>query len=181
MEAAVPKVIRTSRLLLRPYEEADAELLRPILADSGTYLSDWLPPHVWEVVPIETLRERLSNYADLFMQNVEWRYGAFSLDGRELLGSVGLFLRNGSGRVPFGQADRAEVGYWIRKDRSGEGLATEGTVAMIDVARRLPGIAQIEIRCSVRNAASSAIPRRLGFHLADPAAEDDLQVWVTNA
>jgi len=175
----VPRFIRTQRLAIRPYQAADADVLQPILAASGDYLSAWLPAHVWEPVAIDELRGRLSKYAELFDDDVEWRYAVLDAASGELLGSVGLFPRDGQRRVPFADADRLEIGYWIRKDRSGEGLATEATRAVLDVAKTLTGITKAEIRCDSRNVASAVIPQRLGFSLDGVAPKEDgeLQIW----
>jgi RimJ/RimL family protein N-acetyltransferase len=56
-----------------------------------------------------------------------------------------------------------EIGYWIRASRSGEGLGTEATAALARVGIELCGAGRIEIRVDPENAASLAIPRKLGF------------------
>jgi RimJ/RimL family protein N-acetyltransferase len=177
--SVVPPVVHTERLLIRSYRESDADQLRPILASSGDYLSAWLPKHVWEPVPVEELSGRLARYAELFDDDIEWRYAVLDSSGRELIGSVGLFPRDEARRVPYEEADRVEIGYWIRKDHSGQGLATEASRAMLEVARSLAGIERVEIRCDARNGASAAVPKKLGFSLskAPRQTKDELQVW----
>ena len=60
-------------------------------------------------------------------------------------------------------ADAFEIGYWIRVSRAGEGLGTEATAALARVGIELCGAGRIEIRVDPENAASLAIPRKLGF------------------
>ena len=180
MTVAVPELLHTDRLLLRPYRVDDAERLRPILVANVDHLQDWLPRHVWEPVDLPELRKRLTGYATAFAENTEWRYAVLTLDGTEIVGSAGLFPRDPTARVAFAKADRVETGYWIRQDRCGLGYATEVTRAMIELARSLPGVGMIEIRCNAVNAASVAVPRRLGFRLATSGRDDAgaLQVWT---
>jgi RimJ/RimL family protein N-acetyltransferase len=178
----VPEEIRTERLLLRPYRADDAERLRPVLVANVNHLRSWLPTHVWELIDLPELEDRLRGYAMAFETNVEWRYAVLSHDQHEMVGSVCLFPRDAGGRVPLAGADRAEIGYWIRRDLCGRGYATELTKALIDVARALPGVGSIEIRCNAQNAPSAAVPRRLGFDLVVPGVGDGegngSQLWV---
>jgi ribosomal-protein-serine acetyltransferase len=59
-------------------------------------------------------------------------------------------------------------------------LATEASRAAMNLALGLAGIARLTIRCDERNAASAAIPRRLGLHLTDARAESTgrIQIWA---
>ncbi|HEX9166298.1 MAG TPA: GNAT family N-acetyltransferase [Gemmatimonadales bacterium] len=176
----VPTVIRTERLLLRPFLAEDAPALLPVLEANQAHLSPWIPEHVWRPVPLPDLASRLEGNAVAFAADQEWRYAILSPDGTTMIGEVDLFPRAASGRVPYPEADRAEIGYWLRADMAGRGLATEAAQAMLDVARSLPRITQVVIRCDERNAPSGAVPRRLGFAMTDTEVDgpDLLQVWT---
>ncbi len=185
-DAPVPRELCSARLLLRPWRGSDAEALAPILVANHAHLSPWIPRRVWEAAPVPLLTERLEGFAAEFAAMREWRYAMFALDDGRLLGEVALFPRGASGRVPYPDADRGEIGYWLRQDATGTGLATEAAAAILQLAASLPAFTKVEIRCDARNAASSAIPQRLGFTLA--ATVDDssagavepvmLQVWA---
>jgi RimJ/RimL family protein N-acetyltransferase len=181
----VPTEYHTARLVLRRWCADDAVRLQPILEANVAHLKPWIPSRVAEPASIERLGERLAGFASAFDEGREWRYGIFTRDVHELLGEVGLFPRAATGRVPFELADRLEIGYFLRNDATGQGFATEAAQGALEIAMAL-GVSRIEIRCDERNAASAAVPRRLGFQLADtlvepPAAPDDapsrLQVW----
>ena len=176
----VPDTIRTERLLLRPFRAEDAFALLPVLEANQAHLSRWIPEHVWRPVPLPELAARLDGFAAAFVADREWRYAMLSPDGGTMIGEVDLFPRAESGRVPYPQADRAEIGYWLCADMSGLGLATEAARAMLDVARSLPRVRQAMIRCDQLNAPSGAVPRRLGFALTGTEADgsDLLQVWT---
>lgn len=181
----VPPEHRTARLLLRRWCANDAVRLQPILEANVAHLKPWIPWRVAEPAPVERLRERLDGFASAFDEGREWRYGIFTRDTHQLLGEVGLFPRAATGRVPFEAADRLEIGYFLRNDATGQGFATEAARAALEIAMAL-GITRVEIRCDERNVPSAAVPRRLGFQLADTlvepqAAPEDapsrLQVW----
>ena len=158
-------------MVLRPWRGDDAELLLPVLEANQTHLGPWIPRRVAEPVPIAELAERLSQFGVDFEEEREWRYALFTPDEATVLGDVGLYPRNAEGRVAFAGADRVEVGYWLRADMTGRGLATEAARAVLDVAAFLGVFGHVEIRCDARNAPSIAVPRRLGFaHTASQVA-----------
>jgi RimJ/RimL family protein N-acetyltransferase len=186
MSPSVPLLLRSARLLLRPWRAEDAPSLSPILEANQAHLSPWIPPHVWRPAPIPALVERLAGFAAAFADDREWRYGLFGLDDSRLLGEVALFPRAASGRVPFAEADHVEIGYWLRADATGAGLATEAAQAALGIAAALPGLSHVEIRCDPRNVPSAAVPRRLGFDLSRTieqtatasGSSSSLQVWT---
>lgn len=180
-----PNEFQTARLLLRRWCADDAVHLHPILEANEAHLKPWIPWRVAEPAPVERLRERLSGFESAFDEGREWRYAIFTRGARELVGEVGLFPRAATGRVPFALADRLEIGYFLRKDATGQGFAAEAAQGALDIAMAL-GVLRVEIRCDERNLPSAAVPRRLGFRLVDtlhePAAATGgvpvrLQVW----
>ena len=172
----VPTEIRSSRFVLRPWRADDAPALLPVLEANWEHLGPWIPARVATPVPLPELAARLAGFAAEFDADREWRYGMFAPDGRGVLGEVGLYPRATTGRVPYSDADRVELGYWLRSDATGQGLITEASRALLAVAATLPHLSHVEIRCDARNAPSAAIPKRLGFTLAEEPAE--MQVWV---
>lgn len=175
----VPTSIRTQRLYMRPWQADDARELLPILQVSGEHLR-WIPERISAPAPIDELSQRLRQFGDDFAASREFRYAVFTLGEGVLQGEAALFARNQTARVPLAEADRVEIGYWLRPEATGHGYATEAAHTLVDVARKLNGITRVEIRCDARNGASAAIPRRLGFTLlahgtdADPHA----MLWV---
>jgi RimJ/RimL family protein N-acetyltransferase len=176
----VPHSIRTERLLLRPFRADDAPALLPLLESNQDHLSRWIPEHVWRPVPLPELAVRLDGFAAAFTEDRAWRYAVLSSDGTTMLGEVDLFPRAAAGRVSYAESDRAEIGYWLRADWSGRGLATEAARAMLDVARSLPRIDHVLIRCDELNTASCAVPARLGFSRTGTERDgaDVLEIWT---
>jgi len=186
MGLVVPIEIRTERLSLRPWRAEDAQALHGILVANYEHLAPWIPARVATPAIVPLLAERLAAFGAEFEADREWRFAMLTSDERTILGEVDLFPRSATGRVALPDADRAEIGYWIRADETGRGFVTEAVVAIVDVARRTGRFNHLEIRCDARNAPSAAVPRRLGFELAtttdEPPASPDsagvqLQIW----
>jgi RimJ/RimL family protein N-acetyltransferase len=184
----VPTELHTPRLLLRPWTADDAQGLHPVLASNWEHLGPWIPARVATPAPVPELAQRLAGFAADFVADREWRYGIFATSGHAVLGELGLFPRDATGRVPYAHADRAELGYWLRSDMTGRGLVTEGARAVLEMAATLPHISHIEIRCDARNIPSAAIPQRLEFVLSatvehpavtptEPASQT--QIWTS--
>lgn len=175
----VPRELRTERLVLRPFDAGDAPELLPLLETNVDHLSRWIPEHVWRPLPLDELATRLSGFAENFGADRQWRYAIRLIDDDTLVGEVDLFTRSAAGRVPYPEADRAEIGYWVRADYTGRGLATEAARAMLALAASLPRIEHVVIRCDALNAPSGAVPQRLGFALTDSEQDgaDTLHVW----
>jgi len=184
----LPPEIRTDRLVLRPWREQDAPALCPILETNFDHLGPWIPARVSTPAPVPDLERRLAGFASDFAGDREWRYALHSRDdeGEQLLGEAALFPRSATQRVPFSEADRVELGYWIRRDATGQGFIGEASRALVALAASIGEFSCVEIRCDARNAPSAAIPRRLGFGLArtieSPSVTPDapavqLQVW----
>ena len=149
-----PYRIVTERLALRCFDPADARLLTDAVNTSLESLRPWMP---WAQAPasVATTMERLRGFRAKFDLGQDAIYGAFSPDESELVGSAGLHPRVGSGGL--------EIGYWIRTSRTGAGLATEVAAALTRVAIEICGVDRVEIHVDPGNAASLAVPRRLGY------------------
>ena len=90
-------------------------------------------------------------------------YGIFQ--GGVPVGGSNLKLTQGS--------DAVEIGYWVHPRYVCQGIATRASRALaFAVLETFPGSA-VEIRHDVRNIASAAIPRRLGFAQVSSHEVDD--------
>lgn len=164
----IPEALQTERLHLRCWRGDDAHLLLPILEVNADHLLAWIPPQVGTPAPLPDLILRLHGFAAAFHADREWRYAIFSADDHALLGEASLFARSAEGRVPLAEADRLEIGYWLRADATGRGYATEAARALLELSNSIPEVTRVEIRCDARNRPSAAVPERLGFRLTSP-------------
>jgi RimJ/RimL family protein N-acetyltransferase len=171
----IPETIRTPRLLLRPWRATDAAALLPVLEANVAHIGPWIPAHVSTPVPLSELAERLARFGDDFAAGRAFRFAMLTPDAKRIVGEADLFPRNSTGRVPLAAGDHVELGYWLDAAVTGQGLATEATGALFDLAAELPGMTRVEIHCDAANERSAAIPRRLGFELVKVDAKD--QIW----
>ena len=147
--AAAPRAIDTPRLVLRPPEFADCELILE------RYASD---PEVTRYLGWPRHRTIDDTRAFVEFSRHEWQrwpagpYLAWSRDGR-LLGGTGL---------AFETPTRAATGYVLARDAWGCGLATEALAAMTALAGRL-GVRRLYALCHVAHEASWRVLERGGF------------------
>ena len=176
--ATPPSAIRSARLLIRSWQAGDGPLLKQAIDANLAHLRPWMPWAHDEPSPPDVVEARVRRFAELFASGEDWIYALFSPDGRRVLGGSGLHPRIGPNGL--------EIGYWLDAAHTGRGLASEAAAVLTLVAFELPQVDLVEIRCDPRNIASAAIPRRLGYRLAEvlvadaltPAGEPrDTMVW----
>lgn len=169
-----PARIDADGFVLRPWTPDDAPLLQRAFDESEAHLRAWTPRVIDGKEPGLTLVERLARHAEAFAAGTEWLWGIFAPDERVVLGGCGLYPRIGPGAV--------EIGYWLAQSATGRGIATTATRLLADVAFTAPDVERVEIRAEPRNAASLAVPRRLGFrHVAtepEPSGGVLLMHWA---
>jgi RimJ/RimL family protein N-acetyltransferase len=171
--------IRTPRLLLRCYRVSDAPLLKHAIDSSLDHLRPSMPWIVDEPSPLPVIEARLGTFREQFMTGRDWVYGIFAPGEEEVLGGTGLHPRVGP--------DALEIGYWLRADVTGRGLATEAVAALTTAGFTTFSAKRIEIRCDPRNLRSMGVARRLGYRHVEtligntftPAgAVRDTMVWA---
>ena len=149
-----PYRIVSERLLLRCFDPADAQLSADAVNSSLDELSAWMP---WAQAPVslDASIELLRDFRATFDLGGDAIYGVFSPDESEVVGGAGLHARVAPGGL--------EIGYWIRTSRTGAGLATEAAAVLTRVAIEICRVDRVEIHVDPGNAASLAVPRKLGF------------------
>jgi len=147
--------IETERLVVRCYQPSDAQLLADSVTESVEHLKPWMPWAHNEPQPFSEKLRGVKRFRARFDLDEDYIYGIFNLQESKLLGGTGLHTRLGEKEL--------EIGYWIHKDYTNQGLVTESTAALIKVAFDIIHIHRIEIHCDPSNLASASIPRKLGF------------------
>lgn len=176
--------LRTPRLLLRPWRQHDAEPLSRLIATNLLHLQRWLPWAVQEPEPVEKKRERLAAFRSKFTQRLDLIFGMFDSAQSDsntqdaILGSIGLHMRIGFGA--------AEIGYWVRQDRTRNSFATEAAAALTRFGFEKLNLQRVEVHCDPANIASAGVPQKLGFTkqsvirnrvLTSDSAQRDTEIW----
>lgn len=141
--------LKTARLVLRPFRDADVPALVRELSDREVSRETLTIPHPYSE---ERARE--------FLAGIPQRHAAgkgvvWAIQDSELVGAVGLNLTRAH--------RRAELGYWIAKSRWGKGYATEASRAVLDYGFGTLGLHRIHAQHYVENPASGAVMRKLGM------------------
>jgi RimJ/RimL family protein N-acetyltransferase len=147
--------IVTERLVIRCWDPADAPLAKEAIDSSLEHLREWMPWAHAEPTTLEQKVQLLRLFRGKFDLDQDAVYGIFDREERRVVGGTGMHPRVGD--------DASEIGYWIRSDATGKGLATESTAAVTRVGFEIAGFDRIEIRCDPANVRSAAIPKRLGY------------------
>src|SRR5688500_1560421 len=170
----------TGRLRGRCWEPAAAPTLPGALDENDRHLRQWIPWRREEPRPLAGTLKKLRHARATFDSDTDYRYGLQLADGSwPVVGEVALLGRVGP--------DALEIGYWIDHRLSGRGLATEAAAAVVRLAFEVRGVQRVEIHHSAENAASGAVPRKLGFtldatlrrraHDSDDVVRD-LSIWT---
>ncbi len=147
-------------LLLMPKAGAGAEMA-VVVAQAVSHLRPWMP---WAQDPptaasaeavVRRMHADFIARRDLAFQLVERKP-----DGRpgRLLGGCGLHRIDWAVR-------RFEIGYWLRPEALGRGVASEAAGLLTRLAFEQLGARRVEIRCDARNLKSRAVAERCGFEL----------------
>lgn len=150
-----PYRIETERLVVRCWEPRDAALLKEATDESVEHLRPWMD---WARLEPQTLDEKvelLRRFRGWFDLGENFVYGIFSRDEARVLGGSGLHAHVGEGAL--------EIGYWLRVSETGNGYMTEAVAAITQAAFAWCEVDRLEIRVDSENAASLAVPPRLGY------------------
>jgi ribosomal-protein-serine acetyltransferase len=138
---------------LRLLEARHASELFALVETNRVRLKQWLG---WldDVTKVEHSALFIRRMLRKLSKNQGYAYGIFQ--DNALAGVIDLHGLSWENR-------HASIGYWLGEGYTGRGLMTRAVRAMCDEAFHELGMNRVEIRASVGNARSRAVPRRLGF------------------
>jgi RimJ/RimL family protein N-acetyltransferase len=150
---AMPRsVARSSRVLLRPLAEADAEPVAAACADPEVALFIPIIPSPYSV---EDAQSFISDAGRKWEQREEAVFAVEEAASGEFLGVVNITLRDGG-----------SVGYWVKPEARGTGIATEAVRLAVEWVRNAHGIRRLFLTTHPRNTGSQQVAEKAGFRSA---------------
>lgn len=149
--------LETKRLLLRPFQEEDEDLILRISSDPETvkYLYRWgLPGSTPE------------SDVDMFLSYCLKEWGKNPIQAREyciVLKETGERL--GDGSVEYFDEKTAEIGWILTPEHRGKGYVTEMGRELMRFGFEEMGAEKVIAHCDARNAPSYRVMERLNMHL----------------
>jgi ribosomal-protein-serine acetyltransferase len=147
-------VLTDGTVTLRPSRMSDAKEAYQAIKESAAEMSPWLP----FVHPDYSLAE---NRAWLKQRPAEWKKGISyqfviidARDGR-IIGGCGLNEMDNMNR-------RCNLGYWVRSDRTGQGIAVAATRLLAKWGFAVLKLNRIEILVAVNNHRSLRVAEKAG-------------------
>jgi RimJ/RimL family protein N-acetyltransferase len=145
--------LETQRLRLRSLVDADIAALFAIFSDPEA-MRYWTSPAMTEIAEAEALLRDIQHHAEA---ETLFQWGIARRDDDLVIGTCTLFRIDRQHR-------RGELGYIVRRDLWGRGLATEALTALIHHAFATLGLHRLEADIDPRNAGSIRLVQRLGFN-----------------
>ena len=144
-------MIKTERLILRHWQEDDAQALYKYASDPDIGPPAGWPPHT----SVENSREIIQH-----VLSEPQTYTVCLKDGTPI-GSVGLKLKGSTDMTD--RDDECELGYWIGKPFWGQGLIPEASRALLCHAFENLGMRAVWCGYDEGNEKSRKVQRKLGF------------------
>ena len=152
------KVLETKRMYLRRFSLDDAVAYAKAYSD--VTVMKFIGDGTW-ARPAEEVHEVIAEYQKTYVSHPDLGYWAIiDRDSDQLIGDAGL--------SPLIQTGEIEVGYLLRKDFWGKGLATELVAALLKHAIESLGIAQVVAVIDPRNLNSIAVVKKCGMREGEP-------------
>src|ERR1700722_1854011 len=157
-------IIKTNRLILRPWEEKDLEPFSGLNAD----------PRVREYFPGLLSRQESDHSVKLMSEHIDrcgWGLWAVSLiETDEFIGFIGL--EDVHFKAHFTHSPAVEIGWRLAFNYWGKGYATEGALAAVQYGFESLNLKEIVSFTAVQNRRSRHVMEKIGMH-HDPKDDFD--------
>lgn len=157
-QMGIPRDVRLrspdGRLLLRPYELDDADALFEAVDFSRAELAPWMDWCTPDYAIADT-RAWLPKHPEAWERKELFGFVILDASDETVLGGCGLNNIIWSYRI-------ANLGYWVRSDRTREGVATAAAVAVARFGLEQLDLRRIEIVVAVGNTASRRVAEKTG-------------------
>lgn len=163
MEGAPLEEVAAGSVRLHRWRADDAHDLHELVLANLEHLRPWMGWVAAEPLPIEERLSKVATWGARWTEGKDFAYAVVHDDG-ELVGGCGL--------KRCASTEALAIGYWVRGDRTGQGIATDAVRALLKSAFSMEGINHAEIHHDVANLASRRVPEKLGFTRVEERATE---------
>jgi ribosomal-protein-serine acetyltransferase len=152
----LPTEFTSERLLLRRYRPDDITMYYQMLCNNADHLYEFLPSFLLAMRSEEDIKTWFDRQITEWNTRTLFIFGAWDKVTGDYVGES--YLASPDWDVP-----RIEVGYFLVKEFTGKGYATESANAVIRYAFEQLKVLRIDLRCAADNTASVQVAKRCGF------------------
>lgn len=153
------QVLGTDRLLLRPFQKGDAQMMYDNWA-SDDEVTRYL---LWSTHEnVEETEEAIESWEKLYEKKNYYHWAIVHKESGQVIGSTVLFDFRPCWWLPF-KKHSAEVGYCLGRKWWKQGIAQEAVSAILEYAFVTLSLKQMVARHDHRNPASGQVMQRLGM------------------
>jgi ribosomal-protein-alanine N-acetyltransferase len=158
-------ILETNRLLLRPFSLIDSPDVQKLAGDKAIAATTLNIPHPYEDGMAE---EWIGSHQERYEKGEEVTFAITLLDGRTLIGAIGLEINQ--------RHQRAELGYWIGKSYWNNGYCTEAAEAVVRYGFAELKLHRIHAAHFSRNRASGRVMEKIGMKY-EGRLRNHIQKW----
>jgi ribosomal-protein-serine acetyltransferase len=154
-----PMPITTDRLVIRPIQASDGEIINKAILESYDDLHRFMmwADHIPSLEESQKIaKEAAQNWIDKKNDEPYLQLVILEKNRGDFIGATSFYHYNWS--IPS-----VETGYWIRKRYTGQGLMTEATNAITQYAFKQLKVHRIALTCDSDNIKSKNIAERLNY------------------
>ena len=150
-------VLEQSGIVLRPIEARDRTSLYEAVHESMETVGAWMS---WchPAYSLEDADQWIATCAHNWASGTDREFGIFDAASGAVLGCAGINQVNQVNRF-------ANLGYWIRASRTGQGLASTAARLVAKFGFAQLALVRLEVVVRVNNVASRRVAEKLGCHL----------------
>jgi len=141
-------------ILLRPYKRQDAPDLYKAIRASLKEVGAWLP-FAHENYSLYETQDWVKRHPGEWKKGSTYNFGVYDMKTGETIGGCGI---NEIDRLN----KRANLGYWVRSDRTGQGIAVAATRLLAKWGFDALGLKRIEILVALENTRSLRVAEKAG-------------------
>lgn len=149
---------------VRRWRPEDASALHVLVLANVDHLRPWMPWASDEPLSSDARRELVDTWVSAWDAGADFAFAIVDTSGDELLGACGAHRRIGPGGL--------EIGYWVRSDMTGRGIAPAAVRAVVASVRVLDAVDHLEIHHDAANLASGRVAEKAGFRRVEERPDE---------